>query len=369
MTPRRKKIRIILLIIIPIVLVGMFLLQQYVIGRGKPVAEPPARSAEAGNKGGKGGANRVIPVTVIVAQEQEVADGIRAVGSLVPNEEVVIASEVSGKVTEILFKEGSPVQKGQILVKINDDDLQAQLKRYQFQEKTLKENVERQRILFEKEAISQQSYDEVVTQYNMLLADIELLNVKIDKTRIRAPFSGVVGFRYISDGSYIQPGTQIARLVDYNTLKLEFSIPEKYIGLKLVGKQVTFTTEASKDIHKAVIYAMEPRVEDKTRTIILRARYNNARGLLRPGMSAQQVIVPTSQATQVLMVPTEAIVPSLDGKSIWIAKEGQAELIPVETGSRTETQVEVLKGIVPGDSVIVTGLMQLRDGAKIKVTN
>ena len=367
MTARKKKIRIVLLIVIPIVLVGMFLLQQYVIGRGKPAAEAPSQTAV--DKGAKGGANRIIPVTVVVAAEQEVADGIRAVGSLVPNEEVDIASEVSGKVTEILFKEGSPVEKGQILVKINDDDLQAQLKRYQFQEKTLKENVERQRILFEKEAISQQSYDEVVTQYNMLLADIELLNVKIDKTRIRAPFSGVVGFRYISDGSYIQPGTQIARLVDYNTLKLEFSIPEKYIGLKLVGKQVTFTTEASKDIHKAVIYAMEPRVEDKTRTIILRARYNNARGLLRPGMSAQQVIIPTSQATQVLMVPTEAIVPSLDGKSVWIAREGQAELVPVETGSRTETQVEVLKGIVPGDSVIVTGLMQLRDGAKIKVTN
>lgn len=367
MTTKKKKIRLVLLIVIPVVLVGMFLLQQYVIGRGKPAAEPPTRTV--GDKGAKGGANRIIPVTVTVAEEEEVADGIRAVGSLMPNEEVNIASEVSGKVTEISFKEGSPVQKGEILVKINDDDLQAQLKRYHFQEKTLGENVERQRILFDKEAISQQAYDEVVTQYNMLQADIELLNVKIDKTRIRAPFSGVIGFRYISDGSYIQPGTQIARLVDYSTLKLEFSIPEKYIGLKLIGKTVTFTTEASKGIHKAVIYAMEPRIEDKTRSIILRARYNNTRGLLRPGMSTQHVIVPTSKATQVLMVPTEAIVPSLDGKSVWLAKGGHAELLPVETGNRTETQVEVLSGIAPGDSVIVTGLMQLREGAKIKVTN
>lgn len=366
---RKKKIRTVLLIVIPIVLVGMFLLQRYVIGRSEPASEPPAQSAEGGGKGGQGGGNRIIPVTVTVAEEQEVADGIRAVGSLVPNEEVDIASEVSGKVTEILFKEGSPVSKGQILVKINDDDLQAQLKRYQFQEKTLKENVERQRILFAKEAISQQAYDEVVTQYNMLLADIELLNVKIDKTRIRAPFSGVTGFRYISDGSYIQPGTRIARLVDYGTLKLEFSIPEKYIGLKLIGKSVTFTTQASDEVHKAVIYAMEPRVEDKTRTIVLRARYNNAKGLLRPGMSTQQITIPTSQATRVLMVPTEAIVPSLDGKSVWLAKSGTAELVPVETGSRTETEVEVLSGLAPGDSVIVTGLMQLRDGAKIKVTN
>lgn len=367
MASKKKKIRITLFIVIPLVLVGMFLLQQYVIGGSKPDAGPPAQSGKS-DKGGKGG-DRIIPVTVSVAAEQEVADGIRAVGSLMPNEEVDIASEVSGKVTEILFKEGAPVQKGEVLVKINDDDLQAQLKRYQFQEKTLKENVERQRILFDKEAISQQAYDEVVTQYNMLLADIELLNVKIDKTRIRAPFAGTVGFRYISDGSYIQPGTRIARLVDYGTLKVEFSIPEKYISLPFIGKTVTFTTEASKDIHKAAIYAMEPRVEDKTRTIVLRARYNNTRGQLRPGMSTQQVTIPTSQATRVLMVPTEAIVPSLDGKSVWIARAGTAELVPVETGSRTETQVEVLKGIAAGDSVIVTGLMQLRDGAKIKVTN
>ena len=369
MSVKKKKIRTILSIVIPLVLVGMFLLQQYVIGRSKPVEEPSAVPAKAGNdKQGKAG-NRVIPVTVTVAEMQEVTDGIRAVGSLAPNEEVDIASEVSGKVTEILFREGAAVEKDQVLVKINDEDLQAQLKRYRFQEKTLKENVERQRILFAKEAISQQAYDEMVTQYNMLLADIELLNVKIDKTRIRAPFSGVIGFRYISDGSYPQPGTQIAPLVDSTTLTLDFSIPEKYIGLKLIGKQVTFTTEASDEVHRAVIYAMEPKVEDKTRSIVLRARYNNARGLLRPGMSTQRVIVPTSQATRVLMVPTEAIVPSLDGKGVWVARSGEAVLVPVETGNRTETQVEVLSGIAAGDSVIVTGLMQLREGAKIEVTN
>lgn len=366
MTSKKKKIRIILLIVIPLVLVGMYLLQQYVVGHSKPVAGPEAKIAPPG--GGKGAGSRVIPVTVHIAAEQEVSDGIRAVGSLMPNEEVNIASEVQGKVTEVLFKEGSPVTKGQVLVKINDDDLQAQLKRYQFQEKTLKENVERQRILFAKEAISQQAYDEVVTQYNMLLAEIELLNVRIDKTRIRAPFGGTVGFRYISEGSYIQPGTQIARLVDYNTLKVEFSIPEKYIGMKFIGKPVTFTTEGSEQVRKATVYAMEPRVDDKTRTIVLRALYNNNRGELRPGMSAR-VNIPTSQAAKVLMVPTEAVVPSVDGKGVWVVLEGAPELVSIETGNRSETTVEVLKGIAPGDSVIVTGLMQLRDGAQIKITN
>lgn len=365
MTTRKKKIRLVLLIVIPLVLAGMYLLQQYVIGSGEPAAGPEAKSTTSG--GGKGG-SRVIPVTVSLAAEREVADGIRAVGSLMPNEEINVAGEVQGKVIEVLFKEGSPVTKGQVLVKINDDDLQAQLKRYQFQEKTLKENVERQRILFAKEAISQQAYDEVVTQYNMLLADIELLNVKIDRTQIRAPFGGTVGFRYISEGSYIQPGTQIVRLVDYNTLKVEFSIPEKYIGMKFIGKLATFTTEGSDAVRKATVYAMEPRVDDKTRTIVLRALYNNSRGELRPGMSAR-VNIPTSQAAKVLMVPTEAVVPSLDGKGVWVVKGGAPELVPIETGNRSETTVEVLKGIVPGDSVIVTGLMQLRPGAQIKVTN
>lgn len=360
---RKRKIRIVLLVVIPIVLIAMFLLQQYVVGGSSPKGSDPAATA-----GSPRGGAKVIPVTVTIAAEQEVVDGIRAVGSLMPNEEVDIASEVQGKVTAIEFAEGSSVKKGQILVRVNDDDLQAQRKQLEFKKKTLGEKVERQRILFAQEAVSQESYDQVVTEYNVLLADIELLEVKISRTKILAPFSGIIGFRYISEGSYIQPATRIARLVDYNTLKVEFSIPEKYIGTKLAGKPVRFTTESGPTEYHATIYAMEPRVDNQTRTIVIRALYNNASGTLRPGMSAR-VTIPTSNATKMLMLPTETIVPSLDGKSIWIVKNGKPELTPVETGNRNEAYVEVISGLAVGDSVINTGIMQLREGAAIKVTN
>lgn len=357
---RKKKIRVILLIAIPVVLIGMYLLQHYVIG-SKPIEEPAPTQTRGGS--------RAIPVKVYVAQLQDPMGDTRVMaGSLLSNEEVDIASEIQGKVVEILFKEGSKVNKGDILVRVNDDDLQAQLKRYQFQEKTLKENVERQKILFEREAISQQAYDDIMTQYNVLLADIELLNVRIERTRIRAPFSGTIGFRTISEGSYIQIGASIAHLVDNSTLKVEFNIPERYIQAQLMGKQISFTTADDTDkVYHATVYAMEPRLEAETRSIILRARYVNVRDELRPGMSAW-VSLPPVQSKPVIQVPTEAVVPSIDGMNLWVVKNGNPEMVPVEVGTRGQTSVEILKGITPGDSVIITGLMQLRPGLKIQVT-
>lgn len=358
---KSKKIRTILLIVIPLLLVAAYLFQRHFLsGNNLPDENKPQASAARGS--------RVIPVRVYVAEPVVIDENIDAVGSLKSNEEVVVSSEVQGKVNKILFTEGARVSKGDILVKVNDDDLQAQLKRYQFQEQTLKENVERQRILFDREAISQQAYDEVVTQYNMLLAEIELINVRIDRTEIRAPFSGTIGIKSISEGSYLQSGTAIAWLVDYNTIKVEFSIPEKYIDLDLIGKPVTFTTPGSDKVRKATVYAMEPRVDEQTRTIILRARYNNASGELRPGMSTV-VSIPVTQAHRTLMVPTESIVPSIDGTGIWMVRNGRPELVTVQTGLRSASSVEILEGMVAGDSVITTGLMQLRPGSQIKVTD
>ncbi len=366
---RKKKIRITLLIIIPLVLVGGYLWQHYLLAPADPAPlDAPALPTQSAGGGPGGRSDQRIPVRVYVAAQVQVNDAIDAVGSLKSNEEVIVSSEEQGKVTEVLFQEGARVEKGDVLVKIDDDDLQVQLKRYQFQAQTLKENVERQRILFDREAISQQAYDEVVTQYNMLLADIELVDVRIERTKIRAPFSGTIGIRSVSEGSYIQPGTQIAWLVDYNTLKVEFSIPEKYIGLRFIGRRVTFTVPGSTRVRTATIYAMEPRVDELTRTIILRARYNNSRGELRPGMSTV-VSIPISGQEQALMVPTEAIVPSIDGMGVWVVKNNKPELLPVETGLRSAASVEITRGIQPGDSVIVTGLMQLRAGSQITITN
>lgn len=362
----KRRIRISLLIIIPLLLVGGYLINRFWLNQTDIPTEAPSQSAPKSNA--RAGSGRPIPVTVFLAKEEKIIDGVRAVGSLVPNEEVDIAGEIAGKVASINFKEGAQVKKGDVLVKVNDDDLQAQLKRYEFQEENIRKKLDRQRILFQKEAVSGEMFDQVQTEYNVLLSDIEILKVKIDRCKIKAPFSGAIGIRSVSEGSYLQVGSKIARMVDYNTLKLEFAIPEKYINLPLVGSNVYFTGKADEKRYTAQIYAMEPKVEENTRSIILRAVFNNSGGNLRPGMSIS-VTIPTSATTSSLIIPTEAIVPAMDSKSVWVAKGGKAVLTQVETGLRLADRIEVLSGLSVGDSVIITGLMQMREGSVIEVTN
>ena len=334
------------------------------------MASPPDEPAKAAapKGGGGGGGNRAISVLVSVAEPERVLDGIRAVGSLKAFERVELSAESSGKVEQILFDEGTHVSKGQVLLRINDDDLQAQMRRYEFQKKTLGERLDRQRVLFEREAISREAFDAVQTEYNMLQADMQLLQVKIDRCVVRAPFAGRMGFRLVSLGAYITPATPIASLVDLSQLRLEFSIPEKYNTMKLAGMRIYFTTEGIKTQHTATVYAVEPTVDEKTRTLILRALCPNASERLRPGMLAR-VVIPTSALVERLMVPTEAIVPSMEGKSVWVVRNNTAVSVAVETGIRLDKTVEVTRGLEAGDSVITTGLMQLREGAKVKVTN
>ncbi len=325
------------------------------MGDGKPA--PAARS----------GGERTIPVSVFIVEYDKIEEGIRALGTLLSNEEVEIASEVAGKVDKISFNEGQQLKKGELMVKINDDDLQSQLKRAHYQRNLLKERLERNRILLDKDAISREAFDVIETDYNMVEADIELLNVKIAKTDIRTPFEGQVGFRQISLGAYIQPGTPIARLIDNSKLKLQFSIPEKYFRDVRVGTPVEFTTQGSATIHRASVYAIDPKVDEMTRSITLRALYDNTGRSLLPGMYASIAIGQKRGTT--ISIPTEAIVPEADHTSVWVVHDQRAVSVPVVTGTRTSSRVEILRGLEQGDSVIVSGLLQVRDGSKVQVTN
>jgi membrane fusion protein (multidrug efflux system) len=306
-------------------------------------------------------------VNAYIAHASHLSAGIHAVGSLVANEEVDLTSEAAGKVIAINFQEGSHVKKGDLLVKINDDDLVAQLERAQFQLKLLTEQLERQRILLEKDAVSRESFDKVQTDYNMVAADISLYKARIEKTEIKASFSGVVGFRYVSDGSYVQPGTKVARLVDNLSLKVEFSIPEKYVAMPLMGSNVAFEVEGFTQTFRAKVYAVDPKVDTKTRTIALRAYYENGNELLLPGMFASVTLI-TSQSENAIQIPTEAVVPEMNGKSAWVVRHGKAMVTPITTGVRSDLMIEVLSGIAAGDTVITTGLMQLQPGIPVQVT-
>lgn len=309
----------------------------------------------------------VLPVTGIVAKTSMTANGIPVNGTMLANEEVELVSEIVGKVKKIYFEEGASVKKGQLLLKVDDADLQAQLTRAQFEHKLLAEKLERQRILLKRESISREAFDQLQTDYNMLEADIELLEVKIGRTEIRAPFDGEMGFRYVSEGSYVQASSKIATIVDNSVLKYEFYVPERYAGNMLNGKEVMFKVTGSDELHSAKVYAVDPSIDVKTRMILLRARFQNVHRELMPGMFAKGNLV-LGGKSEFIAVPTEAVVPEMNGKRLWVLRNGKAASVPVETENRDERNVEVVSGIVVGDTILTGGLMQLREGMTVAVT-
>ena len=345
-----------------LIAVGVLLYSRSGPRGGKSPAEEQKPSQRQGQN-----APRRIPVDVYIADFMTMAEGFHALGTMLPNESLDIASEVAGKVEKISFDEGSMVKKGQVLVKINDDDLQSQLKRAIFQRDLIKEKLERNRILLDKDAISREAFDQIETDHKVIEADIQLLEVRIGKTSIKAPFDGMVGFRYVSLGSYIQPGTKIAHMVDISRLKVEFSLPEKYYSEALKGSTISFSTENNPHPRTARIYAVDPTVDVMTRTVIMRALYDNAGMKIIPGMFANVVVGQKSGST--LQVPTEAIVPDADQKAVWIVSDGKAHARNVITGVRSENMIEVRSGLQQGDSVVITGLMQIKEGSPLLINN
>jgi membrane fusion protein (multidrug efflux system) len=372
----KKSTKVILWICIPLVLVLGFAGQRFGLfgnKEGSPekqaVAAPAQGQGQGQSQGQRPGgqqAPQVLPVSATIAKPSYLTNGIRSAGSLLANEEVDIVSKVSGKVTGVFFKEGTAVKKGALLVKIYDEDLQAQLGRSEIQEKMLSEKLERQRVLLSKDAVSRESFDQLQTDYDVILADINLLKVRIAETEVRAPFDGVIGFRYVSEGTYVQPSVKIAHLIDYSQMKLEFAIPEKYVSQPLMGKKIAFNTQGYKDEFIAYVYAIDYRVDETTRTIGLRARYDNRDKRLVPGMFADLTLI-TDEKNNAIQVPSEAVVPEMNEKRIWLFRSGKASLVPVVSGNRTENMVEILSGISVGDTVITSGLMQLRPGMAVRV--
>lgn len=374
----KKSLKILLYIGVPVLCLAAVLVYNNVSGKdsmnggpgkgGMPESFGPGGRGGRGGRGGGPGMGRPLPVTVSIAEYGTGESGILRLGTLVANEKVDVSSELAGRVTEVNFNEGQHVKKGTVLVKLNDDELRSQLKRAEYELLLLSQRLERQKVLLEKDAVSRETYDNVLTQYNVLKEEIEALSIRIDKMKIRAPFDGVIGFRQVSKGAFLQPGTKIATLVDMARLKVEFSIPEKYVANKLVGSKSTFTVEGVSRTFEATIYAVDPQIDVTTRTILVRAMYNNSDGLLKPGMSAR-VSVKSTNGTKRIFAPSQAVVPDVNGRFVWLKKGGNAVQTYVETGDRSTDKVEIMSGITVGDSIIITGLMQLKNDMPVIVNN
>ena len=308
-----------------------------------------------------------LPVQVHVVQPDTLDDKILTTGTLVANEEVELRTEVSGKVIKIYFTEGSRVQKGDPLVKMNDAEMQAQLQREVSRKDLAVKAEQRQRQLFERSLISQEGYDASKNELNSVNASIQLIRAQIDKTEITAPFEGVIGLKYVSEGSYISPASRIATLQDTNPIKIDFSIPEKYSTQVRAGMQVHFRVQGIGNAYVGNVYAIEPKIDQSTRTLLLRATSPNSQGDLFPGSFAEVELI-IQQLYNALTIPSEALIPDISGQRVFVLRSGRAEAQIVQTGLRTANTIQITKGIAPGDSVITTGILQLRSGSPVLVT-
>lgn len=335
-----------------------------------PKLKPLFMSGEnKGMPGGPGSAARgqqILLASGYVIVPTILSERIYTTGSLLPDEEVELAFETSGKVVAIYFQEGTRVKKGELLAKINDKPLQAQLLKLQAQRKLLEEREFRQRQLLERDAISRESYDQVSTELQSLQADILLVEARISETEMRAPFDGIVGLRMISEGAFANTQTKIVRLVKISPLKIEFSIPERYAGQITSGYPIIFLVDGVQDTFNANVYAIEPKVDVNTRTIVTRAMYANKNEELKPGRFAK-VEALLSQIDNAVSIPTEAIIPEMDGEKVFIYKNGKAEQVKVTTGLRTEALIQIKEGLQFGDTLLTTAILQLRHQLPVKL--
>lgn len=307
-----------------------------------------------------------VPVEVKVIKPSLILNSVSSTGTILANEKAEIRPEISGRIIKILFEEGTVVRKNKLLVKINDSDLQAQLKRNEAQGILLASDESQKVKLLQIKAISQDEYDAAKSALQVNQADKQLLQAQIDKTEIYAPFDGLVGLRTISVGNYIASNTLIATIQQLDPVKIEFDVPEKYSSLIQPGMDISFGTDATDSTFMAKVYAVESAISSETRTLKVRARCPNHSNLLKPGSFARVDMI-LEKFPEGLKVPSEAVLSSIDGNSVFVCKNGKARLVAVKTGIRNDSEIQLTAGIEPNDSLIVTGLLQLNNGASVMI--
>ena len=323
-------------------------------------ANKNSATPQANNKSKQGSA---LPSDIFLALEQNNNNEIYSSGTMIANEEVELRSESSGRITSLNIKEGSFVQKGQLIAKLFDENILAQLKQLKYEDELAQQVEARQKKLLDINAISKEEFDIAVNKVNTLKADKEALQVALKQTEVRAPFSGRIGLKNISVGAYVTPSNVIATLVQTNPIKMDFTIPEKYSDRIAVGRKISFSSDGKREKNDATVIAIDPKIDETLRTLKVRTSIANASGRFMPGMFVS--VNASLGATKSIMIPTETVIPVMGGKSVFILKDGKAKEVSVVTGLRNDRNVEIVEGLAVGDSVIVTGLMSLKNGQAV----
>ncbi|PLX89012.1 MAG: efflux transporter periplasmic adaptor subunit [Desulfuromonas sp.] len=309
-----------------------------------------------------------IPPMPVETTEVRIADSDRrlsAVGTLRAAESVMITAELAARIEKIGFAEGAKVAQGQRLIQLDSAVLQAELDRAVANRDLSRSNYQRAENLFADHAVSNQQRDEAYARWQLDEASVRLASAQLDKTVIIAPFSGTLGLRHVSLGNYVQPGQPLVNLEAIDQLKVEFNLPERYLAEVKTGQTVALSSVAyPQDSFAATVYAINPQVDEKSRSLVVRALLDNAEGQLLPG---QFVKVGLSVATRAdaLFIPEQALIPQPKATLVFKVVDGAAQMVPVETGSRLKGWVEITSGLVAGDVVVTGGHQKIGPGSPV----
>lgn len=319
---------------------------------------------EEKTSGGKPGGSPAL-VDVLIAAPEVLSNTLEANGTVVAQEWVELRPEVQGRLTFLQVPEGTVVNQGTVIARINDADLQAQINKTKVQLDLAQKTEARIAKLIAVGGINQADYDAALNQVNSLKADLVYTQSLIDKTVLKAPFTGLLGLRQVSPGAFVSPQTVIATLQQVDKMKVDFTVPEKYARLIRKGAEVQVQTDlSSADRHRAVITATEPQINSVSRNLRVRAVLQGARP--NPG-SFVKVYLTRRQDQPSILVPTNSIIPDDKSKQVVLIKDGKAMFTNVTTGIRTEDMVEVLSGVKKGDSVVVSGVLFCRPKSPVKI--
>jgi len=310
----------------------------------------------------------IFQADAVVAEASYLEDLISSTGTVRAIQEIDLSSETSGKVIGLHINEGSEVTAGDLLVKVNDNDLQAELARLESNIELFEETSERQQQLFERGGATQEDYDNTLMQLNNLRAEHATVMVQIDRTEVRAPFDGIVGLTYISEGAYVTPSTRIASLQNTDSVRVDFTIPERYSANVRMGNQINFEVQGVDSLFTGEVIATEPQIDPRTRTVQVRAVAENPGRVLNPGAFANVELV-LSAFDEALVLPSVALVPDNGSFKVLVYQDGKVRETFVETGIRLRDRIQILSGIAPGDTVLVNGLMQLSEGSDVEIRN
>ena len=311
---------------------------------------------------------RTLKVNAQVIKPHLLTDEILVTGRLVPDEEVSLSFETSGKITgqSNRTSDAVSVKRGELLAKVNDRQLQAQLKRLEAQIPLAEDRVFRQNALLKRDAVSKEAYEQVKTELATLNADIENIKANIDMTELRAPFDGIIGLRQVSTGAYASPTTVVARLTKVTPLKVEFAVPERYAREIKKGTNLEFKVEGRLDTYHAQVYATESSIDMETHSLNIRAIYPNRNGELLAGRYAD-IQLKQKEIEDAIAIPSEAIVPEMGKNKVFVYRSGVADPVDVIIGLRTEAEVQIVRGLSVGDTILTSGTLQLRKGMPVEL--